>query len=114
MADVCIGPLIASPYTYGTVPRKVIEYMACGKPVIVARGAMTEDLVADGKSVILVDSCDEDDVARAVVLLMSNDGLSKMVGEHARRIIVERYSTENLANTLDETLTRLMCSKTLD
>jgi len=111
MAGVCVGPLIASPYTYGTVPRKVIEYMACGKPVIIARGAVTEDLVVDRISAIEVDSGDEDDVAGAIMLLTNNDGLAEAVGKQAQRTIAERYSTGKLANTLDETLMKLACSQ---
>lgn len=107
MADVCVGPLISSPYTYGMVPRKVIEYMAGGKPVIAARGAVTEDLVEDGVSAILVGSGNEHEVARAITLLTSDRALSKMVGKQAGKIIAERYSTQKLANTLDETLWRL-------
>lgn len=107
VADVCVGPLIASPYTYGMVPRKVIEYMAGGKPVIAARGAVTEDLVADGVSAILVGSGKEDEVARAVTLLTRNKVLSEMIGKQARSIIAERYSTEKLANTLDKMLRKL-------
>jgi glycosyltransferase involved in cell wall biosynthesis len=107
MADVCVGPLVASPYSYGMVPRKVIEYMACSKPAVVARGAVTEDLVEDGISAVSVDSGSEDEVARALILLTTNETVSKMIGEQARRIVAERYSTEKLANTLDDTLRKL-------
>lgn len=112
MADVCVGPLIARPYTYGMVPRKVIEYMASGKPVIVARGAVTEDLAVNGLSAIVVDSDNEVEVAHAIILLMNDGKLSKTIGKRAERIIAERFSTEKLADTLDK-LMRLTCPRNM-
>ncbi len=107
IADVCVGQLLATPYTYGVVTRKVIEYMACGKPVIVARGASTKDLIMNGRAMVLVGSGKENEVAQSLTLLTRNKGLSEMIGKQARKAISERYSTEKLANTLDTMLRKL-------
>lgn len=104
MADVCVGPLIGRSMWYGDVPTKVIEYMACGKPVIAAEGSVTKDLVKDGVSGVLVSSNNEAELASAVVSLFNNAHLSKVIGKGARRIITERYSSEKLADRLDEVL----------
>lgn len=104
MADVCAGSLICRLMWYGMVPRKVIEYMACGKPVIVARGAVPNDLVKDGVSGVLVESASEVEVASKIVSLMNDSALRRFIGEQARRVIAERYSTEKLADKLDEIL----------
>lgn len=104
MADVCIGPLIARPYTYGVVPRKVIECMACGKPVIVARRVVTRDLVVEGKSAVVVDSNNEAQVASAIVSLIHDDHLSMVFGTQAQKSVAERCETEKLAAKLDAIL----------
>lgn len=104
MADVCIGSLIARLMWYGLIPRKVIECMACGKPVIVARGAVPKDLVEDGVSGVFVDSANEVEVASKIVSLMNDSGLRRVIGAEARRVIAERYSTGKLADKLDKIL----------
>ncbi len=104
MADVCVGPLIARSIWYGDVPTKVIEYMACGKPVIAARGSVTKDLIEDGISGVLVSSKDEKEIASAIGSLMNNASLSKLIGEEARNIITERFSSERLADRLENIL----------
>lgn len=104
MANVCVGPLISRLMWYGLIPRKALECMACGKPVIVARGAVPKDLALDKVSAILVDSANYVQVASAITLLLSDGSLSKKIGKEALRIVSERYSTEKLADKLDEIL----------
>lgn len=111
MADVCAGSLICRLMWYGMVPRKVIEYMACSKPVVVARGAVPNDLVEDGVSGVLVESGNEVEVASKIVSLVNDSALRRSIGEQARRIIAERYSTEKLADKLDEILKNSMPPK---
>jgi len=108
MADVCVGPLIARSIWYGDVPTKVIEYMACGKPVIAAKGSVTKDLIEDGISGVLVSSKNEEEIAAAIVSLMDNASLSKLIGEEARNIITERFSNERLADRLENILNDTM------
>jgi glycosyltransferase involved in cell wall biosynthesis len=74
--------------------------MACGKPVIAAKGALTADLGVHGKSLILVNSGDERGVAHAIMSLVRDDSASKIIGNQARNVVAERYSTENLAGML--------------
>lgn len=111
MADVCVGSLIARLMWYGLIPRKVIECMACGKPVIVARGAVPEDLVEDGVSGVLVNSANEVEAASKIESLMNDGVLRRFIGEGARRVIAERYSTEKLADKLDDILKASMLPK---
>jgi glycosyltransferase involved in cell wall biosynthesis len=104
MADVCVGPLIARSYTYGVIPRKVIECMACGRPVIVADGSVTRDLALDRVSVLFVNSNNESEVASAIKLLTEDISLASGISEGAQRLIAERYSTEKLTSRLDKVI----------
>lgn len=101
MADVCVGPLISRLLWYGLIPRKVIECMACGRPVIVARSAVPKDLAIDGVSAVLVDSANAVQVASAITSLTSHSSLRMRIGREALRIVSERYSTEKLADRLN-------------
>lgn len=49
-ADACIGPLLATR----TLPLKVVEYMALGRPVIAGVGSVTRDLARNGQNIVLV------------------------------------------------------------
>jgi len=103
-ADVCFGPLTATPYTYGMIPRKVLESMARGKPVIAGKNTVTKDLAVDGTSALLVDSNNEKQVASAITLLLHDDALSAKMGKEAQTIVAEKFISEKLRERLNEML----------
>lgn len=113
-ADVCVGPLLARPYTYGAVPRKVIECMACGKPVVAARGTVTRDLAINGVSAVLVDSNNEMQVASAITSLVNHNVLSEGIGKRAKTIIAEKYNSEILSEKLHRMLKEILHAKIIN
>jgi len=108
MADICVGPLISRLMWFGLIPRKALECMACGKPIIVARGTVPKDLAVDGISAVLVDSTDGTQIASAIMSLLNDGSLREQIGKGALTIISERYATRKLADKLDDAL--LLCT----
>jgi len=107
LADVTIGPLVALPITVGTLPIKVIEYMACGKPVVACYDGASEDLIVDGYNGVLVDSGDVGGLSSALIRLLNNEGFARGLGVNARKH-VERYHDWNVINgQLDRLLVKL-------
>jgi len=106
-ADVCIGPLTSTPYTYGVLPRKVLEYMARGKPVIAAKNTVTKDLAVNGVSAVLVDSNNEKQVASALTMLLHDVALSTKMGKEAQAIVAEKFNSEKLSEKLNNILPSL-------
>lgn len=95
-ADVVMVP--SRSESFGLV---AAEAQASGTPVVAARVGGLADVVADGRSGILVDGWDPADHAAAVLQILSDRGLAEKLAtgavEHA-----ERFSWEATANRLME------------
>lgn len=110
-ADVCVGPLISRLMWYGLIPRKALECMACGKPVIIAEGTVPKDLAINGVSAVTLKPANEAQIASAIMSLVSDSSLATKIGRGALSIVSERYSTEKLADKLHTILALSMREK---
>ena len=94
-----IGLAVLRPWSYSfkiSVPNKLIEYMACGKPVIASKGfTEVERIVNDAKCGILVDYDNPKQVADAIIYLLKNDKERIEIGENGRKF-VEKYHNPNI------------------
>lgn len=87
--------------------RVLFEYLAAGRPVIAARVGVVPEILADGQHALLVHAGDADDLARALERLLADAPLRRRLGEAGRRLVLERYSGEQLAAALEERYRRL-------
>jgi glycosyltransferase involved in cell wall biosynthesis len=108
VADVCVGPLSPSLDTFGSTPRKVVEYLACGKPVIVCRGGVARDLIVDRRTGFLVRYGDVDGLASCVLELFRNQRFARKVGRQGRLHAVTFYDQRVLADRLDREIRDLL------
>jgi len=104
MSDMAIGPLVATIDTYGSVPRKVLEYMACAKPVVACRGGVSQDLIVDGYNGFLFGPGNVDDLAPVILKAISNPGLVKKMGLNARRYIEDFYDWDKIMSVFEKVL----------
>jgi len=72
----------------------LIEACASGKPVIAYDVEWHYELIKDGETGFLVKENDVNTVAQKIDLLLSDDKLSKKLGEAARRLAFSRHSGE--------------------
>lgn len=91
-ADVCLLPLshtsIGSRYTS---PLKLFEYMAMGKPIIVADAPAIREVLTHGENGWLVPAEDPQALAAAIGQLAADAALRDHIGS-AARTLAERYS----------------------
>jgi glycosyltransferase involved in cell wall biosynthesis len=104
MSDVLIGPLIKNVDTFGSVPRKVLEYMACAKPIVVRYGGVSKDLIKDGYNGFLVYSEDPKELASLILKLMNDFSLVRKVGLNAREFVKEFHDWDRLIPHFEKTL----------
>jgi glycosyltransferase involved in cell wall biosynthesis len=77
----------------------LLEYMACGLPVLGTRVSGTEDFVVDGRTGWLVEPGDADGVARALRAIASASPASLAhLGEQARSLVRERASVASIVD----------------
>jgi len=108
LADVAIGPLVALPITVGTLPIKVIEYMACGKPVVACYDGASKDLVIDDYNGILIGSGGVDELSSALIRLLKDAEFAKDLGVNARRHVETYHDWNVITAELDRLLVKLM------
>ena len=85
-------------------PLKVLEYMACEKPVISTTLPPIEEVVAQGTTGLLVRPGEVESLANAILELEGNPAMAAEMGKKARATVVGGYSWEVLARTLERAL----------
>lgn len=103
MSEVAIGPLHSSPVTIGAVPRKVLEYMACSKPVIAAYNTVSNDLLVNGYNGIFVRE-DSRELADALIKLLRDKDLANRLGKNAKLHVNKYFSSNVLRERLSHIL----------
>jgi glycosyltransferase involved in cell wall biosynthesis len=80
------------PSIYDVCPTSVLQAMASEKPVIVtSRGGQTE-LVIDGKTGLIVEPCNAEALAKAILTLLSNEELASSMGKQGRQVILRSFT----------------------
>lgn len=85
------------PEPFGMV---VIEGMAMGKPVVATRAGGPIDIVADGRTGLLVDVGDEEALAEAVIALLQQVELRKKMGRSGRERVEELFNNKLYAEKM--------------
>lgn len=93
--DVGIMPLIDSPIERGKCGYKLIQYMACGRPVVASPVGVNRDIVEDGVNGFLAET--SGDWLRALSALLGDAKLRERMGEEGRRRVEQRYSLQRYA-----------------
>jgi len=88
--DIGLMPLNDSPWSLGKCGYKLIQYMACGLPVIATPVGVNVDIVENGVTGFLVRNHGE--WRYAVKTLLSDPNLRRRMGAAGRKRMEERYS----------------------
>ena len=86
-ADLAIVPLLKG----GGTRIKILEYMACGKPVVSTRIGAEGLNLENGREIILVGEI-SDSFVEKVIELIENKELRVIIGINARKKVVNKYS----------------------
>ena len=88
--DIGIMPLPDEPWARGKCGYKLIQYMACGLPVIASPVGVNADIVDHGKNGFLASTPQE--WAEAIAALVDDNALRLAMGAAGRRKIERAYS----------------------
>lgn len=102
--DIGIMPLPDTPYHRGKCAYKLIQYMACGKPVVASPVGMNREIVVNGQNGYLATTTEE--WVTALTKLLEDAAARQRMGEAARRIVESEYSVDavvpRIASIFDE------------
>lgn len=77
-----------------------LEAMSFGKPVIGGDHGGTPEVIDDGVTGFLVKYGDDNGLARLILALLKDEGTRQMLGQNARKRILERYTFQNFRDRL--------------
>ena len=78
-------------------PLKILEYMACGKPVVTTGVPPIDRIVKENETGLLVMPGDAKQLGEAILRLGDDRGLSEIVSRNGLSLVVSRYSWESVA-----------------
>jgi hypothetical protein len=90
--DIGIMPLTDTPWARGKCGYKLIQYMACGLPVIVSPVGVNTEIVEHGVNGFLATT--DADWREALVMLLRDPDLRIRMGAAGRRKVEEQYSLQ--------------------
>lgn len=93
--DIGIMPLKDSKWEKGKCGYKLIQYMACEKPVIASAVGMNCEIVENDKNGYLVNTNDE---WIESILSLKNLHRRKIMGKYARELVEKKYSLQSTLN----------------
>ncbi|MFN8498922.1 MAG: glycosyltransferase [Anaerolineae bacterium] len=95
-ADVCLGVFGSQLQGQVTIPNKIFEGLAMGKPVITGRTPAAADAFRHGAEVYFVPSSDPNALADAILALRDNPPLRATLAYGGQRLFRERYDLPRL------------------
>lgn len=96
--DIGIMPLIDEPFRHGKSGYKLVQYMACGLPVVASPVGVNRTMVETGRNGFLATGPDEWD--SALSRLLGDPGLRSAMGKDGRARAVGDYSLQSQAPRL--------------
>jgi len=90
--NIGLMPLDDSPWSRGKCGYKLIQYMACGLPVVASPVGVNAEIVQHGVNGFLATS--DAEWHEALNILLSNRDLRERMGAAGRRLVEERYSLQ--------------------
>jgi glycosyltransferase involved in cell wall biosynthesis len=90
------------------IPTKMLEFMACARPVILGVEGQAREIVEEAKAGVFIEPENATDLVAAITRLAQDAALRDAMGRNGRRHIVTRYSRQRTAETYIEVLNALL------
>jgi len=78
------------------ISNAIIEYMACGKPVIATQGGGTGEIIMNNKNGLLIEPLSVEALTKAIRCLYNDPELRFKLGRNARETIINTFSIDNM------------------
>jgi len=103
-ADVCVDSFPNEPYYAAAHPIKILEYGACGKPVVATKVSETEKIIKHGFYGFLANPNDPLEFANHLITLLNSRQLSEKMGMAFSDYIRNNFSWNKIALDLQKAL----------
>lgn len=100
--DIGIMPLADSPWERGKCGYKLIQYMACGVPIVASPVGVNRQIVEHGVNGFLANDVNE--WVKALLVLLKDNALRKKMGGRGRALVEKKFSLQVQAPRLESLL----------
>jgi colanic acid biosynthesis glycosyl transferase WcaI len=110
-ADVCLATTTTGEFSAGTIPVKIFDYMACGKPVVGAVGGDAKAVIESSRAGVVVEPGDATGLAAALLDLLTDRARRETLGRCGRAYVEAEYSRARLAAKMDNILGTIVAAE---
>jgi glycosyltransferase involved in cell wall biosynthesis len=103
-SDACIAILKNIPMFRTTYPNKVFDYMAAGRPTILAIDGVIRDVIESANGGIFTPPGDDAALANAIASLADDPVRARQMGADARKYVVQNFNRADQALSFLELL----------
>jgi lipopolysaccharide/colanic/teichoic acid biosynthesis glycosyltransferase/glycosyltransferase involved in cell wall biosynthesis len=107
-SDVCIATTTGGSFSEGTVPVKMFDYMACGKPVVAAVAGDARTIMAEADGGVIVAPGDSAALASTLLRLLEDKDERSRLGKSGHEYVRWSYSRQHLAGRMNDLLERVV------
>lgn len=107
-ADACIAILKPIEMYKTTYPNKVFDYMAAGKPVVLAIDGVIRQVIEEAGAGIAVPPGDSHALAQAIQHLADDPDLARRMGHQARLYVQSHFDRVTIASQLLDAMLRMV------
>ncbi len=110
-ADVCLVLLRRAPVFSTVLPSKLLEFMACGRPVVLGVDGYARTLLGRAEAGVFVEPENAEALGATVVQLARDPERCERLGENGRRFVVKYFSRAATAQRYLQILEQLALSR---
>jgi glycosyltransferase involved in cell wall biosynthesis len=110
-ADLCLVILKRSDLFKTVIPTKLLEYMACERPVLVAVDGQARQIIELSRAGTFVEPENSAALCRAIVALAGDSQERREMGIRGRQYIINRFSREKTARNYIGVLESLLVNE---
>jgi glycosyltransferase involved in cell wall biosynthesis len=107
-SDACLVVLRKSEVFETVIPTKMLEFMSCGRPVILGVGGQAKEILERSRGGVCIGPGNAGALCDAIVRLQRQPDLCESLGRNGREYIVQNLSRERTAAEYLETLRGLI------
>jgi glycosyltransferase involved in cell wall biosynthesis len=86
----------------------VLEAMACGRPVLVSRGAAVHEVLTDGENALLFPPRNPEELAARIQELMSQPALRAKIAQEGMDLVRTSFTWEQFARQIEDVCKELL------
>jgi glycosyltransferase involved in cell wall biosynthesis len=98
-SDACLVLLKKNEIFKTVIPSKMLEFMACARPVILGVEGQARKILNDAQAGICIEPGNPSALAKAVLRLAGDEQLGQTLGRNGRRHVLQHFSRRQTAMT---------------